>query len=46
MLGQQIASLHNLGFYLALMKEARAHILQGDFAGWKSILSPKLRTRL
>lgn len=46
MLGQQIASLHNLGFYLALMKEARERIIDGTFTSWKSTLLPKLKTRL
>ncbi|MBZ0243890.1 MAG: tRNA guanosine(34) transglycosylase Tgt, partial [Bacteroidales bacterium] len=35
MLGSMIASLHNLSFYLWLVKEARKHILSGDFASWK-----------
>jgi queuine tRNA-ribosyltransferase len=34
-LGAQIASIHNLTFYLWLVKEARSRILQGDFANWK-----------
>jgi queuine tRNA-ribosyltransferase len=34
-LGLQIASIHNLAFYLWLMKEARAHIIAGDFSNWK-----------
>jgi queuine tRNA-ribosyltransferase len=34
-LGAQIASIHNLTFYLWLVKEARQHILAGDFAQWK-----------
>jgi queuine tRNA-ribosyltransferase len=34
-LGAQIASIHNLTFYLWLAKEARQHILAGDFAQWK-----------
>jgi queuine tRNA-ribosyltransferase len=46
MLGQQIASLHNLGFYLALMKQARTHILDGSFTAWKNALLPKLKVRL
>ena len=36
MLGLQIASIHNLAFYLWLVKEARAHIIAGDFTTWKS----------
>ena len=35
MLGLQIASIHNLAFYLWLVKEARAHIIAGDFTTWK-----------
>lgn len=46
MLGQQIASLHNLGFYLALMKEARERILDGSFTAWKNALLPKLKVRI
>jgi len=46
MLGQQIASLHNLGFYIGLMREARARILDGSFSSWKNGLLPKLKTRL
>lgn len=46
MLGAQIASMHNLAFYLWLVKEARRHILEGDFAQWKAMMVPKLATRL
>jgi queuine tRNA-ribosyltransferase len=46
MLGPQLASLHNLSFYLWLVKEARMHIFQGDFSSWKSIMVQKLRNRL
>jgi queuine tRNA-ribosyltransferase len=35
LLGAQIASIHNLRFYLWLVEEARKHILEGDFAEWK-----------
>ena len=42
----QIATLHNLTFYLALMAEAREHILQGDFMDWKETMIPKLSARL
>ena len=34
-LGKQIASIHNLGFYLWLVREARRHIMEGDFSQWK-----------
>ncbi len=46
MLGAQLASLHNLHFYLWLVKEARKHILAGDFASWKAAMVPKLQQRL
>ena len=34
MLGAQLATLHNLHFYLDLMRQARTHIAAGDYAGW------------
>lgn len=46
MLAAQIGSIHNLGFYLWLVKEARKHIILGDFAEWKSIMVKKVTTRL
>ncbi len=46
MLGSMIASLHNLSFYLWLVKEARKHILAGDFASWKQMMVPKISQRL
>ncbi|HMG92205.1 MAG TPA: tRNA guanosine(34) transglycosylase Tgt [Chryseolinea sp.] len=45
-LGAQIASLHNLTFYLWLVKEARKQIIQGTFTSWKEMMVPKVRTRL
>jgi queuine tRNA-ribosyltransferase len=45
MLGQQIASLHNLGFYISLMREARERIIDGSFTAWKNGLLPKLKVR-
>jgi len=45
-LALQIASIHNLSFYLQLVTEARAHILQGDFQRWKQEMIPLLKTRL
>ncbi len=45
-LGLQIASIHNLAFYIGLVKEAREHILAGDFSSWKRNMCPKLQTRL
>jgi queuine tRNA-ribosyltransferase len=45
-LGLTIASVQNLAFYLHLVREARAHILLGDFAGWKREQVEILKTRL
>lgn len=45
-LGIQIATIHNLAFYLWLVKEARKHILAGDFTTWKDQIVPKLKNRL
>jgi queuine tRNA-ribosyltransferase len=45
-LGLQIASVHNLAFYLDLVKQARKHILQGDFRAWKDAIIPILKQRL
>jgi queuine tRNA-ribosyltransferase len=45
-LGIQIATIHNLSFYLWLVKEARKHILAGDFVQWKDQMVPKLQNRL
>ena len=45
-LGGQIASLHNLAFYLWLMKEARTKILEGTFSSWKDEMTRKLDRRL
>jgi len=41
-----IASVHNLSLYLWLAKEARKHIQQGTFAGWKNEMVQKLSNRL
>lgn len=46
MLGAQIASIHNLRFYLWLVTEARKHILEGDFAIWKVAMVKKLMQRI
>ncbi|MGN0007974.1 MAG: tRNA guanosine(34) transglycosylase Tgt [Alistipes sp.] len=46
MLAAQIASLHNTGFYLWLVGEARRHILAGDFKAWKEQMIAKLGRRL
>jgi len=45
-LALQIASIHNLAFYLHLVKQAREHILQGDFNSWKNEMIPVLKQRL
>lgn len=46
MLGPQLASLHNLSFYLWLVREARTHILNDTFSSWKPQMVQKLRHRL
>jgi queuine tRNA-ribosyltransferase len=46
MLGAQIASQHNLAFYLWLVKEARKHILNDTFKGWKEEMVQQLSVRL
>jgi len=45
-LGKQIATLHNLGFYLWLVRQARKHILQGDFPEWKKQMVSQMNNRL
>lgn len=45
-LGAQIASIHNLTFYLWLVKEARKQILEGTFASWKDVMVKKVSARL
>ena len=46
MLAAQIASQHNLAFYLNLVAQAREHIAAGDFGPWKEAMVRKLDTRL
>ena len=46
MLGKQIASIHNLGFYVWLTREARKHILAGDFREWKDKMVKQMDNRL
>ncbi len=46
MLGKQIATLHNLSFYLWLVREARKHILAGDFTHWKNQMCHQMNNRL
>jgi queuine tRNA-ribosyltransferase len=45
-LGKQIATIHNLGFYLWLTREARKHILAGDFVDWKNKMVKQMDKRL
>lgn len=45
-LAMQIASIHNLAFYLWLVTEARNHIIAGDFSSWKKSILPVLTQRL
>ncbi len=45
-LSGQIASIHNLGFYLELVRQAREHIVDGTFADWKKMMVEKLGRRL
>ncbi len=46
LLGMQIASIHNLAFYLWLVGEARQHIIAGDFSIWKAKMVEELGRRL
>ncbi|NAS32681.1 tRNA guanosine(34) transglycosylase Tgt [Flavobacteriaceae bacterium R38] len=46
LLGKQIATIHNLGFYLWLVREARKHILAGDFYDWKNKMVKQMDKRL
>ena len=46
LLGKQIASIHNLGFYLWLTREARKHIIAGDFSVWKDKMVKQMNKRL
>ena len=45
-LGKQIATIHNLGFYMWLVREARKHILAGDFREWKDRMVRQMDNRL
>lgn len=45
-LGMQIASIHNLAFYLWLVGEARKHIIAGDFKAWKDVMVERVTRRL
>ncbi len=46
LLGKQLATLHNLSFYLWLVRQARKHILAGDFASWKNTMVRQMDKRL
>lgn len=46
LLAMQIASIHNLAFYLWLVREAREHIIEGDYAAWKPSMIKRLSIRL
>lgn len=46
LLGMQIASIHNLAFYIWLVREARKHILAGDFRSWKEEMVVNVTRRL
>ena len=45
-LGKQIATIHNLGFYMWLVREARKHIIAGDFKPWKEMMVKNMNQRL
>jgi queuine tRNA-ribosyltransferase len=45
-LGLQIASIHNLAFYLDIVTKARQHIIDGTFASWKNEMTVKWQQRL
>ena len=45
-LGKQIATIHNLGFYMWLVREARKHIIAGDFYDWKEKMVKQMSQRL
>lgn len=45
-LGLQIASVHNLAFYIWLMKEARKQIIEGTFSRWKPVMKKRIMRRL
>ena len=46
LLAMQIASIHNLSFYLRLVEDARTHIMQGDFTQWKRSVTDNLGRRI
>lgn len=46
LLAMQIASIHNLAFYLRLVTDARQHIEAGDFVQWKTSIIEQLGRRI
>ena len=46
LLGKQIATIHNLGFYMWVVREARKRILAGDFKSWKNMMIKNMDKRL
>jgi queuine tRNA-ribosyltransferase len=46
LLALEIASIHNLAFYLWLVGEARKHIIAGDFSSWKNMMVKRVTNRL
>ncbi|MCL1867687.1 MAG: tRNA guanosine(34) transglycosylase Tgt [Paludibacter sp.] len=46
LLAMQIASIHNLAFYLNLVEQARQHIIEGDFSAWKKTMTEKVSRRI
>lgn len=46
LLALQIASVHNLAFYLWLTRQARQHIIDGDFPSWKTMMLERVQQRL
>jgi queuine tRNA-ribosyltransferase len=46
LLGKQIATIHNLGFYLALVRQAREKIIAGEFTAWKNKMVQQMNKRL
>ena len=45
-LGKQIATLHNIRFYLWLMEKSREHLKKGDFTIWKNKMIKRLNIRI
>jgi queuine tRNA-ribosyltransferase len=45
-LGKQVATIHNLGFYMWLVRTAREKIITGEFAAWKQMMVSQMNKRL